>query len=63
MLAVAFFELHQGIDIPDAMILDKSKTLRKLAEEIRHLPKLTDETFRKKVMMDKASWRAVLDRN
>jgi hypothetical protein len=63
LIAGTFMELHQGIDIPDAMLADKTKTLRQMADEIRLLPKLTDELFQKKLLLDIASWRSILDMN
>jgi hypothetical protein len=55
--------LHIGIDIPDNMLLDKTKTLRQFADEIRVFPHLTDTEFQKKLMADIAGWRAIIDVN
>ena len=63
LVAVTFMELHQGIDIPDEMLLDKTKTLRQMADEIRILPKLKDTEFQQKLLLDLATWRTILDMN
>lgn len=63
VLAVVFFELHQGIDLPDEMLEDKTKTLSELASEIRTLPKISDEEFRRKLLRTKAVSISVVDHN
>jgi hypothetical protein len=63
VLAVVFFELHQGIDLPDEMLENKTKTLRQLAEEIQTLPKISDEEFRGKLLRTKAVSKSVVDHN
>lgn len=64
IVAVSLFESNQGINVPDSYITDnKSKTLRQLAEEIRALPKLTDEAFCKKLKQDTLTWRVMMERN
>lgn len=63
LIAGTFMELNLGIDIPDEMLLNKTKTFRLIAEEIRLLPKLSNEEFQKKLLLDKAAWRALLDTN
>jgi len=63
LIAGTFMELNWDIDIPDEMLLDKTKTLRQMANEIRTLPKLKDEEFQKKLLLDKVMWKALLDMN
>lgn len=63
VLAVSLFEIIQGINVPDEMILDRTKTFQQLADEMRLLPKLSDEEFQKKLMLTKAAFRLEKDRN
>jgi len=63
IVATSFVELHNGIDTPDDMIADKTKTLRQLAQEVRTLSKLTDEQFQKKLLLDIALWKSLLEVN
>ncbi|MBN1396847.1 MAG: hypothetical protein JXA06_02335 [Bacteroidetes bacterium] len=63
IVATSFTELHLGIDIPDAMLTDKSKTLRQFTDEIRVLPHLTDTEFQKKLLLDIALWKSLVEVN
>jgi hypothetical protein len=63
VLAVSLFEIIQGINVPDEMISDRTKTFQQLADEMRLLPKLSDEEFQKKLMLTKAAFRLEKDRN
>jgi hypothetical protein len=51
------------LDVPDALFEDRTKTLFLLTDEIRKLPRLTDEQFQKKLMPLKAALSAEADRN
>ena len=63
-MAVRFFETHHGIDDPDSFLTaNKSKTLRQLVDEVRALPKLTDEAFFKKLKQHMLEWRVIMNRN
>jgi hypothetical protein len=63
VVAISFVELHMGIDIPDNMLLDKTKTLRQFADQIRVLPHLTDTEFQKKLLLDIALWKSLMEVN
>jgi hypothetical protein len=63
VLAVCLSEIIRGIDVPDKMILDRTKSLQQLADEIRLLPKLMDEEFQKKLLLTKTAFRLDEDRN
>jgi hypothetical protein len=64
VLAVSLFETHQGIDVPDSYLTEnKSKSIRQLADEIRELPKLSDDAFFKKLKEIILSWQTVIARN
>ena len=52
-----------GVNTPDSYLEDTTKTVRQLAAEIRALPKLTDGEFQKKLLLDKAAWKAAVDCN
>lgn len=64
IVAVSLLESVLGVDTPDSYILkNRSKSIRQLAEEIRALPKLSDEAFFKKLKQDILTWTVVRDRN
>ncbi len=45
IIAVSLLETLHGIDVPDEYLADKTKTIRKLSDEIRSIPKLSDTEF------------------
>ena len=63
IFAVHMIELLNGIDVPENLIADKKKSLRKLAEEIKILPRLSDEVYKKNLMTSKFWWRAATETN
>jgi hypothetical protein len=64
IVAVSLLETILGVDTPDKYLLEnKSKSLRNLASLIRELPKLTDETFCKKLKQDILTWKLIVERN
>lgn len=63
IFAVHMVELLNGIEVPESLLADKKKSLRKLADDIKVLPRLSDEVYEKKLMTSKFWWRAVIDGN
>jgi len=63
VLAVSILKMIIGVNTPDSYLEDTTKTVRQLAAEIRALPKLTDGEFQKKLLLDKAAWKAAVDCN
>ena len=61
--AVHMIELLNGIDIPESLLANKKKSLRKLADEIKVLPRLSDEVYEKNLMTSKFWWRAATETN
>lgn len=62
--AVVLLETILGIDVPDSYLTEnKTRSLAQLAEEIRALPKLSDEQFFKKLKVNILDWKAVMNRN
>ena len=59
IIAVSLLETLHGIDVPDEYLADKTKTIRKLSDEIRSIPKLSDTEFQKKLMLNNAAWRSI----
>ena len=62
-MAAVLFELCLGIDVPDAILTDRSQTFVQLADAIRTLPKLSDELFQWQLLRVKAALRAEADKN
>jgi hypothetical protein len=63
VIAVSLTESHLGIDTPEEYLVDKTKTIRELSNEIQLLPKLSDSDFQKKLLLNIAGWRAIVDMN
>ena len=63
VLAVGLFELHHGINVPDAFFTDRSQTFVQLADAIRTLPRISDNLFQWHLLMVTAALRAEADRN
>jgi hypothetical protein len=63
VIAISLMDSIFGIDVPESYLEDKTKTVRKLAEEIRGLPKLSDKDFQKKLLLSTAEWRSIMDMN
>jgi hypothetical protein len=63
VIAVSLTESLLGIDTPDSYLVDRTKTVRQLSNEIRSIPKLSDSDFQKKLLLNIAGWRALVDMN
>jgi hypothetical protein len=63
VIAISLMDSTFGIDVPESYLEDKTKTVRKLADEIRGLPKLTESEFQKKLLLSIAGWRSIMDMN
>jgi hypothetical protein len=63
VIAVSLMESLLGIDTPEEYLVDRTKTVRQLAQDIRLIPKQSDSDFQKKLLLNIAGWRALLDMN
>ena len=63
VLAAVLIELCLGIDVPDALLTDRTQTFVQLADAMRTLPKLSDEVFQWQLLRVKAALRAEADMN
>ena len=63
VMAAVLVELCLGIDVPDALLTDRSQTFVQLADVMRTLPKFSDEVFQWQLLRVKAALRAEADMN